>query len=276
MVWETSLPRPQKYVLLALADHADHEGGSIYPGLELIAWKTDYDERHIRRILNELVADKILVREYTSPGGNGANDRYRIDVERLPVRTPFRKRRNDKMSGVQKKTPDILNTEHRTFSTPDTGHFEHETAPTPIKENRHKEPSLEPSCSMAIDIAVPHRYDDRFESFWSHYPRKENKLNAEKAFLKLKPSDALLQVMIDAIDLQVAEEHFEKRKVTPHGASWINGERWDDEVLPAAAESATMQKDATARDRAIFEEAERLLNGSNGLTIETTGEVIYS
>ena len=45
VVWEAELPRPEKFVLLALADHADHEGGIFHhhwdelPGRQAIRTK---------------------------------------------------------------------------------------------------------------------------------------------------------------------------------------------------------------------------------------------
>ncbi len=60
MVWEMDLPHAEKWVLLAMADHADHDGGNIYPGMQLIAWKTDYSERHVKRIVASLMRKGIL------------------------------------------------------------------------------------------------------------------------------------------------------------------------------------------------------------------------
>ena len=53
-VWDLDLPHNQAWVLMALADHADHEGNNVYPGLGLLRYKTGYSERQIRRVLDEL------------------------------------------------------------------------------------------------------------------------------------------------------------------------------------------------------------------------------
>jgi hypothetical protein len=39
-VWEADLLRDEKFILLALADHAGHEGKNICPSLRQIAWRT--------------------------------------------------------------------------------------------------------------------------------------------------------------------------------------------------------------------------------------------
>lgn len=60
-VWDLDLPHNKQHVLLAMADHADHEGRNMYPSLDLIAWKTGYSYRQVRRIVEELERAGILV-----------------------------------------------------------------------------------------------------------------------------------------------------------------------------------------------------------------------
>ena len=69
-----------------------------------------------------------------------------------------------------------------------------------------------------------------FEQFWSLYPKKVARKEAEKAFGKLK-SDERLRA------LEAIPKHVEYWKATdtdkmyiPHCASWLNGWRFDDEI----------------------------------------------
>ena len=80
VVWEAELPRPEKFVLLALADHADHEGGHISPSLGRIAWKTGYSYQKVVSIVKGLRESGILVQ--TGYGINNVNV-YQIQFERL-------------------------------------------------------------------------------------------------------------------------------------------------------------------------------------------------
>jgi hypothetical protein len=59
-IWEIDLPHNEKWVLLALADHADHQGRNIYPGHDLIAYKTDLHEKTVVRLVQRLLARGIL------------------------------------------------------------------------------------------------------------------------------------------------------------------------------------------------------------------------
>ena len=69
IVWEADLPRAEKFILLAMADHADHNGENIYPALSTIAWKTGYTNRAVVDIvgrLREMVYWKKLARITTT------------------------------------------------------------------------------------------------------------------------------------------------------------------------------------------------------------------
>ena len=61
MIWDLDLPHSQAWVLLAMADHADHEGNNVFPSVDLIAWKTNYSERQVQRIVKQLRDGKILI-----------------------------------------------------------------------------------------------------------------------------------------------------------------------------------------------------------------------
>lgn len=86
LVWDCGLPRNEKYILLALADHADHEGYNIYPSVGRVAWKTGYDERMVQRIIKKLITHGVLVSD--GSGKRGTN-RYRIRLECLPKRPDY-------------------------------------------------------------------------------------------------------------------------------------------------------------------------------------------
>jgi hypothetical protein len=71
-------------------------------------------------------------------------------------------------------------------------------------------------------------YSDMFLIFWKEYPRKVNKKNAERAFLKIKPDKELFEKIMSALKEQ--KINWRDPQYTPHAATWLNGNRWDDEV----------------------------------------------
>jgi uncharacterized phage protein (TIGR02220 family) len=89
-VWELDLPHQEVLVLLAMADHADHEGRHVHPSLGLLSWKTNYSKRQIIRIMQALEA-KRLIRVRKSGGGRGRVTEYTLLLENGVRKTPFRK-----------------------------------------------------------------------------------------------------------------------------------------------------------------------------------------
>ena len=84
MVWDLDLPHPELLVLLAITDHANHDGRNMYPGVALLAWKTGYSARTVVRILNKLIERGILVRE-RQPGRPGVGRRRCVEASAVGV-----------------------------------------------------------------------------------------------------------------------------------------------------------------------------------------------
>ena len=66
----------------------------------------------------------------------------------------------------------------------------------------------------------------QFDAWYSSYPKKQSKKAALKAFMNLKP-DALTACLAD--DLTARYKNTE-RKFIPLPSTYLNGERWDDEI----------------------------------------------
>ena len=78
-----------------------------------------------------------------------------------------------------------------------------------------------------------------FDSFWKAYPRKSNKGFAKKVFDKLKVDQDLLNKMLQALALQTRTVWKDKdQQYIPHPSTWLNGERWEDEITVDQAMSA--------------------------------------
>jgi hypothetical protein len=84
-IWDLDLPHEQAWVLMAYADHADHDGGNCYPAQELIAYKTNYSRRQVQYVTARLVEAGILVVDV--PGrGRGHPTKYHIDISRASLK----------------------------------------------------------------------------------------------------------------------------------------------------------------------------------------------
>ena len=90
--------------------------------------------------------------------------------------------------------------------------------------------ATEPEVKTRIEPVV--QKNNYFDEFWKAYPRKTNKGFARKVFEKLKVDDAMLTKMIQAIYVQNKNVWKDKdQQYIPHPSTWLNGERWDDEVV---------------------------------------------
>lgn len=71
--------------------------------------------------------------------------------------------------------------------------------------------------------------DAEFERFWEAYPRQQAKGAARKAFAKARKKVSL-DVMLAAIERQKASWNWTREggQYIPQPASWLNGERWND------------------------------------------------
>lgn len=68
-----------------------------------------------------------------------------------------------------------------------------------------------------------------FERFWTLYPRKIGKGQAitawKSACKKVDP-----EIIIEGLQLHLAEMAEKPKQYIPHAATWLNGERWGDEL----------------------------------------------
>lgn len=71
--------------------------------------------------------------------------------------------------------------------------------------------------------------DADFDLFWAAYPKKKAKGDAQKAFKKVK---APIGVILSAVEKQKQSEQWRRDggRFIPYPATWLNGQRWEDET----------------------------------------------
>jgi hypothetical protein len=79
-----------------------------------------------------------------------------------------------------------------------------------------------------------------FSEWWSHYPKKKARGDAERAWQKIHPDQTLCAVMIAKVDEQKASHDWMKDdgQYIPMPATWLNGKRWLDEGVTVATDQA--------------------------------------
>jgi hypothetical protein len=69
-----------------------------------------------------------------------------------------------------------------------------------------------------------------FQKFWEAYPKKVNKKEALSRWIKAKLPD--IEIILTAIENQKATDQWQREngKYIPHPSTWINKERWNDNL----------------------------------------------
>ena len=88
-VWELQLNHNDQGVMLALADHADDDGGNCYPSVAYIAWKTGYSIRQVQRVLKQLRGQGLIIPTSSMSGGRHGTVEYQLNLSRVPKKAPF-------------------------------------------------------------------------------------------------------------------------------------------------------------------------------------------
>jgi hypothetical protein len=202
-VWTHSPYRGENLLLhLALADFANDEG-TCFPSVPTLARKARCSEVWARRCVRRMIDDGLL--EIVEQGlGRGNVNRYRL----LPL--------------VDKTESELGYSEKGVTTQRERGNSD---ASLSYIGNRH-----EPSHVASL-----------FARFWEAYPRKVSKGTASKAFSRVMArADApTIDVLLSAVSRYAAS--VSDPRYVAHPATWLNGERWNDEVGGNAPASAIVR-----------------------------------
>ena len=110
-------------------------------------------------------------------------------------------------------------------------------------------------ASADADADVSPSIEEQFQQWYAKYPRKKDRGHAIKAFkTAIKKTDLdTLMAGLDRYLAQIEQERTEPKHIA-YPATWLNGERWDDETPPSDPERP---KHPDAPDnRTVFEMTE--------------------
>ena len=210
-----------KIVLYWLADHHNSETGKCFPSLKTLASECEMDVATVKRHLKHLEDMGIIHRHQRHrENGSQASTQYTLQmIEPLAQNAPPPSAKCANPL-AQKRTPHNLVNNNLGIKPKDIAHSEH----------------------------------DRFDDFWSEVPRKIGKGQARKAWnAAVKKTDA--ETLIAGIRRFAAEKRGHDPQFIAHPATWLNGERWED--------------DATRQPQELHDQIENQLKGkANGLSIE--------
>lgn len=86
------------------------------------------------------------------------------------------------------------------------------------------------SCNENLEIEVLDQKEMWFESFWEIYPKHQDKKKAKQKFLKLCTNEKEYKAIMDGLRNVLPVWAKKDTKYIPMPTTWLNGERWNDEV----------------------------------------------
>jgi DNA-binding Lrp family transcriptional regulator len=234
-VYDRELPARQQAVLLALADHADHDGANAWCSVGKMAHKLGCSARTIHYRLRELEASGVLVRTGTrrDTEGHGGAIVYRIHLEALPRKaeyTPVCKSctPGSDQPGVQK--------------TPSRSAKKAKPVCNPVADK----PSLKPSIKPASDRLAAIEAAGGYVSFHGRDLRQEW-------------VDAIGEDTAGTITVVLHRGRLPNGKRIRMPSGYLGARTAILDAIQAEAQREAAQREAAAREQAEREQAERVV-----------------
>ena len=218
-------------VLMALSSRAN-EAGECWPSLATLAQDAKVSNRTCVYAIKQLVECGYISKEQRNDKKLGhTSNKYRILFDREGKGETAAQGSDYSAQGLCKIAPPpyALDAQGLCKIAPRSKDNEVKT----IEVEKGKEPPISPKGGEAEKPKTSKRYEysDEFETFWSIYPRKDSKRRALTAF-----NNALERATLEEICAGAARYANDPNRVaqyTKMPATWLNGDCWLDQALPA-------------------------------------------
>lgn len=95
----------------------------------------------------------------------------------------------------------------------------------------HKPLATKEQESKALEQQAARKAGSRFAEFWSVYPVKKGRADAEAKW-KARKLDAIADTIIADVKRRLAEDRQWRDGYIPHGSTYVNGRGWEDAIEP--------------------------------------------
>jgi hypothetical protein len=267
--WPLAMPPTPKSVLIALADYANDQG-HCHPSIELIRQRTCFGKDAVIEAIAWLEGAGLV----TADRSNGRHTVYRVtpstfnsaysrpsrraaartsagqttraalrvavgqpDGLSLGVRIPGQQ---SQVSETSRAEPPVGQT-NRSGSPLDQSGCPVDQSGCPSKpvgqpDTNHQEPPLTTKNHQRARKRRVVEVGEGFLTFWSIYPQKVARPDAERAWAALAPDDELQTRICAAVALKAKSQRWREEggRYVPYPATFLNKRRWEDEDVPAA------------------------------------------
>ena len=193
-----------KIVLYWLADHHNGETGKCFPSIKRLAELSEMSRRSVEGHLETLEKLGLITRtqQFRDTGGKSTNS-YILAL-----------------TGTYENISDTQNL-RMVCEKSAHGDTQNLRMNNLVSNNLGKETNISSSDDDGVDYY--------FDQLWSLYPRKIGKGQARKAFKAASKKIDFYDLLPKLMDFVNTLEGKDKQYM-PHLATWLNGERWTDEV----------------------------------------------
>lgn len=204
--WDQELKIGPKFVLVALADHADGKG-TCWPGQQLIAEKCGLSRQTVSEHIRALIAIQLIVEERSkNEKGQAERVRYHLQLDRLSMQPEV-----ISMSETPTRT-------HVGFSGDSMSDFR---AP-----NKEEPSAIESNNPNPLFELRPKEIEDWFNArFWPLYPKLVNKAKALRVLLDGKPDQVMLDEVLAGLNHRLLAERAARERGEWFRA-WPDPHRW--------------------------------------------------
>ena len=202
-------------------------------GLSQLRLMTGIDKSHLSRTIRELECMKLLHRQAgTHSHTLGINTRYKdwqlpTQQPQLPKEQPLPK--EQQLLNQQQ----LLNEQPGVAESATLGVAE--SAIRGLPKEQPQKTTFKDTVKTTPKDTLSRSLRERFDVFWSAYPRKKSKDAAEKAFAKRKPDEQLMAEIMDGLMRATTSVEWAKDdgEFIPYASSWLNDGGWKDEYKTA-------------------------------------------
>lgn len=192
--------------LLSLANRIG-KSDDCWPSQEFLSSYTGMSERNIRRVTASLCAKNLI-----KSNKNWKSIHYELCIPSPDTMSA----ENEVITGHHVRSevlsPDTMSADHR----------------TPCPPNISMNNSLKANNSFSFtDVNT----SEIFEQFWEAYPRKQNKTKAKKVWKNRKLDKQIDLILEDIAKRKLHDHQWKEKQYTPLATTYLNGERWEDEII---------------------------------------------
>jgi DNA-binding transcriptional ArsR family regulator len=186
-----------KIVLYWLADHHNGETGLCFPSLNRLALLAEMDKSTVVRHIDTLATLGLVERVRSNREDGGYSSTHYV----LKIGTPLSQ---NATSPCSKNAPPLVAKCNTNLGSNNLGNNNH---------------------TSSKDDEVNYYFDQ----LWEMYPRKVGKGQARKAYVAASKKIDFFD-LLPKLEAYVSTLDGKDKQYMPHLATWLNGERWADEV----------------------------------------------